>query len=164
MNKKALLFLVAGLLTLSACSPKSDTEEKNIEYLNNVTASEPQAMTGTWSWEGENESGGYLKTIQRGNKVQFQLEIYRGAPSYNSGYIDGEFALNGKIGLFNNSEFGVCEILFDFQENQVVLTQAPDKTDCGFGHGVYPDGTYPHISNETPEFSVSDPREHSSSN
>jgi hypothetical protein len=161
MKKKVLSFLALGFFMLSACTPKPNSKEKNMENLQNqVNADEAQTVTGTWGWSGENESGGYLKTIQRGNKVQFQLEIYRGAPSYNSGSIDGEFDINGSTGAFNSTEFGVCEILFDFQKSKVVLTQPSDKTDCGFGHGVYPDGTYPLSSNDTPEFSVGDPREH----
>jgi len=114
--------------------------------------------TGTWSWTGPKESDGYLLTIQKKNRVQFQLELQRGAPSYNSGFIEGEFELQGNKGSFRTDEFGYCEISFEIRKNEIVLTQPTNKTDCGFGYGVYPEGTYKCISHKKPKFSSSDPR------
>ncbi len=151
---KVVSLLTLSLFLLSACSPKSDLDEKNKE----TSKLQAQTVTGTWSWSGENESGGSLQTIQTKNKVQFQLEIMRGAPSYNSGFIEGEFNLNGNTGAFQSTEFGLCEILFDFQKSKVALTQPSEKTDCGFGYGVYPDGSYILTSHTKPKFSVGDPR------
>ncbi len=141
IKMKSLSLLTLALCTLSACAPKFDLEEKNTQNAEHQIDT-VQNVTGTWSWSGENESGGYLKTIQTENKVQFQLEIMRGAPSYNHGLIDGEFNLDGNVGIFQTNEYGSCEIFFDFQKTKAVLTQPPEKTDCGFGYGVYPDGTY----------------------
>lgn len=114
--------------------------------------------TGTWSWTGPKGSGGYLLTFQKNNRVQFQLELQRGEPSYNSGFIEGEFKLQGNKGSFRTDEFGSCEISFEIRKNEIVLTQPTNKTDCGFGYGVYPEGTYKCSSHKKPKFSSGDPR------
>lgn len=151
--------ITLGLFLLCACSPKSDLVETNKETVKlQPQTTLAQTVTGNWSWSGESESGGYLRTIQTKNKVQFQLEIMRGAPSYNSGLIEGEFNLKGNIGVFQSAELGLCEIFFDFQTSKVILTQPSEKTDCGFGYGVYPDGAYILINHTKPKFSVGDPR------
>lgn len=156
---KVLSFLVLSLFVLSACAPKSNQDEANKKTaeLQGQTAL-AQTMTGTWSWSGENESGGYLATIQTKSKVRFELEIMRGAPSYNHGLIEGEFDISGNKGVFQSTDFGSCEIFFDFQKTKVVLTQPSEKTDCGFGYGVYPDGSYILSSHKEPKFSAGDPR------
>lgn len=151
---KFLSFLALTFCVLSACSPKSDPNEANKK----VAGLQAQDVTGTWSWSSDNESGGYLATIQTKSKVRFQLEIMRGAPSYNSGFIEGEFDLTGNSGVFQSTEFGSCEIKFDFQKTKVALTQPPEKTDCGFGYGVYPNGSYILSSHNKPKFSVGDSR------
>jgi len=118
-----------------------------------------QLATGTWSWSGSNESAGYLLTKQTGQRVRFQLEIQRGAPSYNSGFIEGEFVLKGHKGSYQNDEFGPCEISFDFRKGEVILSQPESKLDCGMGFGVYAQGSYKCRSHKTPKFSKGDPRD-----
>jgi hypothetical protein len=54
-------------------------------------AAQAQTITGTWQWNGRNDSGMLLKTLRVDNKVRFQLEVARGAPSYDSGSVEGEF-------------------------------------------------------------------------
>ena len=115
------------------------------------------SLTGSWTWRGLNEASGYLQTIQSSERVQFQLELQRGAPSYNSGFMEGEFTLRGKKGVFQTKEYGNCEIKFVFKKSQVVLDQG-SPTGCGFGYGVIADGTYYLQSNDKPAFSVGDPQ------
>ena len=136
------------LILISVTIPSVCVAKENQSY----------TATGTWSWTGPKESGGYLLTNQKKNRVQFQLELQRGAPSYNSGFIEGEFELQGNKGSFRKDEFGHCEISFEIKKNEIVLTQPSNKAECGFGYGVYPEGTYKCDSHKKPKFSAGDPR------
>jgi len=114
------------------------------------------SITGSWSWHEANDAGGWLKTIQSGHTVRFQLELSRGAPSYNMGWVEGEFTLNDNRGTFHSDEFGACELHFSFEEGQVVVEQVADQ--CGYGYGVTGAGTYKLDSTKTPAFSKDGPR------
>ena len=117
-----------------------------------------QTFTGSWEWHGSKESGSSLKTQRSADKVRFQLEVSRGAPSYNSGFIEGEFALRGADGVFSSTEDEGCEIAFHFDAKRVKLVQATEKGNCGFGFGVYASGTLSLQSRRVPKFSKGDPR------
>jgi hypothetical protein len=114
-----------------------------------------QSATGTWQWSGRNESGMLLKTTQAGNRVHFQLEVSRGAPSYNSGYAEGEFQLRGASGTFSSKE---CEINFTFRSKRVQVSQSIEKGGCGFGGSVHANGFLSLRSSQAPKFSQGDPR------
>jgi len=115
-------------------------------------AGNADGVTGTWEYHGPSESGMWLMTLQAGNEVRFQLEINRGAPSYNMGWIEGTFSLKGSSGVFRSSEYGgECAIKFEFGESTVSVGQ--EGYECPFGHGVHADGTLKIKSRKTPEFS-----------
>jgi hypothetical protein len=119
-----------------------------------------QTITGTWQWNGRHESGMLLKTIRVDNKVRFQLEVSRGAPSYNSGYVEGVFTLKGARGTFTSvANHEGCEITFSFQSKRVSVSQSAEKGDCGFGGSVHADGELLLLSARPPQFSQGDPRE-----
>lgn len=113
--------------------------------------------TGSWGVRGPAGSGKWLKALHEGNSVRFQLELSRGAPSYNSGWLEGEFELKGNTGTFR-SEDGACEILFTFRPAAVRLSYVEDRNACGFGHNVWADGTLRRTSRKPPKFSTGDPR------
>lgn len=115
-------------------------------------------FTGTWEYYGPDKSGMWLMTIQTKNEVHFQLEISRGAPSYNSGWIEGEFFLKGTSGIFRSSEYGKCAIKFEFKKATVRLQEVSQEQECGFGHSVHADGTLMIKSRKKPKFSNGDPR------
>lgn len=115
-------------------------------------------FTGTWEYHGPSEAAMWLKTHQMGNKVRFQLEISRGAPSYNSGWIEGKFLLKGNSGIFQSVEYSDCAIKFKFSESKVQLSEVNQDQDCGFGHHVYAEGTLKIKSRKKPKFSKGDPR------
>ena len=132
-----------------------------ISFLLTLTGGKAMAMgvTGTWEYHGPAESGKWLKTEQRGNKVRFQLELQRGAPSYNSGWIEGEFELSDKAGTFQNRRDGrLCEIAFQFFSDRVEISQTGSDSDCGFGYNVWADGVLMSKSRSIPKFSKNDPR------
>ncbi|MDT9001756.1 hypothetical protein RQP53_20940 [Paucibacter sp. APW11] len=117
-------------------------------------------MSGTWEYNGPAESGMWLKTKQEGSTLRFQLELQRGAPSYNSGWIDGELELRRNIGVFRKvlDYGGTCEIGFQFSPEYVELRQLGDVSGCGFGHNVYADGVLRRKTHSSPKFSNGDPR------
>jgi len=114
---------------------------------------------GTWEMHGPAESGAWLRTKQRDDLVQFQLELARGAPFYNSGWIEGEFNLRGDVGVFRRqTESGLCEIGFQFESKQVTLRQMGDAQGCSFGANVYAHGVLLRTASTQPVFSDGDPR------
>ena len=117
-----------------------------------------EGFTGSWQRSGDNGFEALLKTHQESALIKFQLEIHRGAPSYNSGFIAGEFSLQGSKGQFYSDRFGECEINFHFEANQVYLHESQAKSDCGFGHGVHANGQFTLIDGGVPKFSKGDPR------
>jgi hypothetical protein len=101
-------------------------------------------FAGIYALNRGNESGCMLAIDQApDNKSSFGLECNRGAPSYNSGVLEGGITIKNGKAVYRTTEFaGVCEIKFTFTKNSVSLAQKGSDSDCGFGHGVYCDGTY----------------------
>jgi hypothetical protein len=91
-----------------------------------------------------NKAGGTLMVIQMSdNKLRFDLECNRGAPSYNSGKTSAIIPVKRSTAIFHTTEFGgECKIRFEFQKNAVVISQTGSDADCGFGFGVHCDGKY----------------------
>jgi hypothetical protein len=89
----------------------------------------------------------------------FQLECWRGVPSYNSGFLSGQFQVSDNRGTFRTQDGAVrCEIEFLFSTDEVTLRYVGESDHCGFGHGVYANGRYRRTSRKVPEFSKDDPR------
>ena len=113
---------------------------------------------GTWKRGDPERGGGQLLTARKGAAVRFQLELWRGKPSYNSGFVEGTFTPAGSKGAFRSQDRGVpCGLEFEFSRTDVVVRQDP-AADCGFGFGVFADGRYRRTSAKTPRFSLGDPR------
>jgi uncharacterized protein (TIGR02246 family) len=112
------------------------------------------ATTGTYAWKGRESAGCSLKAAQRGtDSVQVQLECNRGAPSYNSGIAEGVVRVANGSGALTITEYAKpCALRMQFSANQVVVVQEGSDVDCGFGHGVMADGTYPRTSSALPSF------------
>lgn len=119
-----------------------------------------QSFTGSWAVEGsDTEAGGaWLDTEQVNNTVKFSLEISLGAPSYNTGWMGGEFELDGNVGHFRKEMGygGVCEISFYFSAKQVEVKQGADA--CGFGDRVFAGGVLRRASKNRPKVCAGDPR------
>jgi hypothetical protein len=124
-----------------------------------VGTADARDLTGSWEYRGPAESGMWLMTQQAGNEVRFQLEVARGGPSYNTGWIEGTFSLKGTSGIFRTNEHGPCQITFKFSRSFVQIKPALDQEQkCGFGHNVYAEGTLRRRSSGKPQFSNGDPR------
>ncbi len=116
-------------------------------------------VTGSWAYGGPSDSGMWLKTDQRGSTIHFQLWLQRGAPSYHSGWIDGQFELSGASGAFRSTDYGTCEINFTFSRSSVQIGESDGKNDCGFGFSVHAIGLLHRTSSTKPKFDKHDPRE-----
>lgn len=90
-----------------------------------------------WEWRGGTEAGAWLKTERRGNRVRFELEINRGAPSYNMGLASGEFTIRHHLGIYQSDEYPDCVLAFAFVGDTVEIRQS--SADCGFGFSVMAD-------------------------
>ena len=112
-------------------------------------------FTGTYVMDQGSKAGGTLMVVHLPeNKVKFELECHRGAPSYNEGEASGTIAVRNAAGVFRTIEFGgECEITFAFQKNEATISQKGADTDCGFGFGVRCDGHYRLKSRKQPKLS-----------
>jgi hypothetical protein len=140
MKRRAILVGLASLMALGAGQP---------------------SYTGTWRLGGDPEKrGARLVTKHNAGEVEFQLECWRGAPSYNSGYIAGRVTLVRDKGTFRSAdESGTCELTFVFSDNKVVIEHVDGALECGFGGAVYANGQYRRTSRQVPRFSDGDHRE-----
>lgn len=111
-----------------------------------------ESVTGTYGWQDEHEASGDLALIQDGSKVRFQLQVQAGPPGYNMGILEGEFELKNQEGVFFSDENGPCQLSFRFKASEVEIKTDPEQTECGFGNGVYADGTFARMSSKTPTF------------
>jgi hypothetical protein len=120
------------------------------------------SVTGTWSWQDKLDNEINLKTSQSGNSVHFQLDLTKSSWkngeifNKNFGFLDGKFLLYKNKGVFRSSEFGQCEISFVFTKSKVQIHES--DYDCGFGAGVYANGTLKNLDHDEPAFSNGDPR------
>ena len=113
----------------------------------------PRSLTGTWEWGDTQRGGGELLVIEEPTRVRFQLELWRGAPSHNMGFLEGTVTVKDGRGRFSSREAGMaCDIDFTFQQDKVVVHQTGTDAACGFGHEVYADGTYKRTSQRKPVF------------
>ncbi len=112
----------------------------------------PRSLTGTWERGTFEAGGGTLVVIDDAEGTRFQLQLSRGGPVNNLGFLEG--SLTVKDGLATHVRRGDgshCEITFRFARETVVLKQTVGSSaECDFGHGVYADGTYRRISRKKP--------------
>jgi hypothetical protein len=116
-------------------------------------AQKPGSLTGTWEWGDAERGGGFLLVVDEPTQVRFQLQLWRGAPSYNMGFLEGQLSVKDGKATFSSREADMaCDITFAFQGNKVVLRQTGSDAACGFGHAVAADGTYERTSRKKPVF------------
>ncbi len=93
--------------------------------------------------EGAQGNLGLLKIDE--NVYRFWLDINKGWPSYNMGEATGTITIKGDSAVYDNSYENAkskCLLHFYFKKDKVVLTADAVSFDCGFGNGVYADGSY----------------------
>ena len=76
---------------------------------------------------------------------KFWLNVNRGYPSYNMGYLDGIAVLKNNVATYKQKQEyadSSCTMVFTFNKNFISIQQQASDFDCGFGHNVFADGTY----------------------
>ena len=121
--------------------------------LASMAAASLASLTGTWTHGSPERGGGVVRVKDSENGVQFQLECWRGAPSYNMGFLEGALEVeDGRATFVGERYSGRCELTFEFHADKVVIDYVEDRLHCGFGHAVYANGTYIRTSREEPDF------------
>lgn len=100
---------------------------------------------------------GYSGTLQVKkisiNKIIVNLDVNKGAPSYNSGGFYDTLNYNDNIAIFTTPEYdSTCKITLTFSKKGIdVKHETADYNDgCGFGHSVGAKGFYKKISSKVP--------------
>jgi hypothetical protein len=119
-----------------------------------------QGVTGTYEYYwGEPE--GNLVSIEElpGKRVRFELWATHAFSCHDmepgpQGGATGVTVLNGRDAVWESREFteNVCRLRFSFGPDELLVTQEGSAMDCGFGNGVYADGTYRRTSRQPPRF------------
>jgi hypothetical protein len=107
-------------------------------------------LTGTWRRGDAERGGGSLLLRQDGTSLRFQLELWRGAPSYNSGWVGGRITHANGLRRLVLADEPQCRIVATVSGSRATITQ--EGTDCGFGHAVYASGVYRRIDRKPPVF------------
>lgn len=71
------------------------------------------------------------------------MEVGRGAPDYNSGALYGKLTFNKKLGNYEylpKDTIDDCKLIFVRHKNKIIVHT--ENGQCGFGYGVYADGSY----------------------
>jgi hypothetical protein len=116
-------------------------------------------LTGTYSQYWGQDGGCTLNaiheiTLEPFDKIHFELFCTVGAPSYNMGYVIATILETDNIAVYShNSELAneSCNIVFTFLPDGVDVSQLGEDFICGFGHGVYANGTYLLKSRDIPK-------------
>jgi hypothetical protein len=123
-------------------------------------------LTGTYDWMESNIEGRgctlkvvHHTTLDPFNKIDFELSCNRGAPSFNSGFAQGTISEGKNVAAFTRYDpvsGETCNLVFRFIEAAVEVTQIGMDYACGFGHGVYAEGTYELVDSSIPQLGCSD--------
>jgi len=117
-------------------------------------------IQGTYSYRyGKTNDApfGLLKihAVKRGQYL-FYLEIGKGAPSYDSGAAYGKLTYNERSGNYEYiPKDTIADCKLEFIRNKNKITIKTIAGDCGFGFGVYADGTYYLKDSKNPLYIIS---------
>ena len=150
-------FMASPAVAGNALFLRTRTHLYRIEEPANPRAAAPTSdglLTGTWERGDFEKGGGLLLLIDETGATRFQLQLWRGAPTYNMGWLEGQLRVKDAKATFVSREGDwTCRIDFVFSGSNATLRQVEGSdAECGFGHAVYADGTYIHKSRRKPVF------------
>lgn len=125
---------------------------ERIGYLDGVAAAtEAGASSVTGHYQGEN---GHVAVLQVDSTITFGLfATGGGSPEWgpNTGTASGTATLTGGVATWAVNEYGSrCSLTFRFEGQHLKLEQDGSDGACGFGAGVYADGTYARSDSRAP--------------
>ena len=110
---------------------------------------------GIYSWKSKitEDRGGVVYVYpETSSTILFYMGLDGGAPSYNSGVLDGRINISNGTGVFNDADYPDCKFEFRFVEDKLIVKTLEDKNDCLFGSGVGADGEIKMESSKIPEY------------
>ena len=110
-------------------------------------------ISGMYELIRSNGEGCRVKVILEPNiepfaYIGFELLCIGHAPSLNSGYALARIRIADNVAVYSPDP--ACRIVFEFQDNQLKVTQIGLDADCGFGNGIYANGSYVLIDDKPP--------------
>ena len=117
--------------------------------------SQTEKLSGTYSYGKGSEDGyGYLRLYSMNDStILFYIENGRGAPSYNSGSLEGSIYMKKDLGMFVSKDSDWV-LRFYFQKNSIKVVSKEYKSGSGYGYGVSPDGEYERKSSIKREYFI----------
>lgn len=96
------------------------------------------------SKEDGGPSGEIILARTSGDNYVFWLNVNRGWPSYNMGFMTGNMEIkNGKAKYIHKDEYSDGSCILDFRIKPLLIEiESQGYEHCGFGHAVYADGTF----------------------
>ena len=92
------------------------------------------------------------------SSILFYIELNRGAPSYNMGYLYGRVKILDGLGMFHTMSFEYenkgCRWSFHFTKDKLTIKTENEERECGFGGNVNADGDYKRKSYVSKEYFV----------
>src|SRR5258705_7715316 len=139
--------LIFGLLTLTFCARGQVSTEKV-----NKLATSKYAGTYSFGKDIEKERIGTISIYpETDSTILFNIDLNRGAPSYNMGSLYGRVRITNGDGTFHSkfdhSDKG-CKWTFKFSKNTLIIKTVEGQDECGFGAFVFADGEFKQISNK----------------
>lgn len=153
---KNLLILILALMACACNGTKSQNKETAT-----IAADSIPHYGGIYAFgdtlQHERAYGKAYIYPENDSTLIFYVFISNGAPSYNSGSIDGKISVhNGKATFrtrFGDAETE-CVLYFDFRGDTLTIVQKNDECQCGFGNGVYLEDEFSRITSEIPSYFV----------
>jgi hypothetical protein len=117
--------------------------------------------TGTYDLKSDTKKKdgdiyGYFGTVKvkllQNSRIAMSFYICKGAPSYNSGsFVDTLNYHDNKVIRIAEDDPS-CKLVFTFSKKEITVVQQQKDLNfgCGFGHGVFADGSYKKISSKIP--------------
>jgi len=150
MKKLALnCLLIAGAIFSTALT-SSDKASKT----QNTPA---KIVGGTYSFGSDDNApfGSLMVYPLDEHSALFFLSLCRGAPSYNTGELNGKMTIKGNAVIYDYSdEYSNCKLKFEFSPDSVKITTDEKRNECGFGFGVDADNTYKLTNKAIPEYYI----------
>lgn len=130
-------------------------------YAQNMTGrkSKPDTLkySGTYGYGDINKTRTGTVTIypETDSTILFYIDLNRGGPSFNMGSDYGRVKIINGTGIYyikGNEGDKSCKWSFEFNKNNLIIKTLEHQDNCGFGYGVYVDGTFTQTSNRIIEY------------
>jgi hypothetical protein len=132
---RLVLILLLMLLSVSGYSQSTKNDFETTKY------------GGTFQYE-LGKSGAYGRILiypDSDTTVLFYIDIGKGAPSYNMGFLYDRVRITNDRAIYESGTHD-CRWTFLFAENKIIVKTLGQSHDCGFGGGIFADGIFERTS------------------